>query len=43
MPRVMVPAKPKVDQICYYTVICCICILKIGIAPFFKIGNRIVM
>ena len=43
MPRVMVPAKPKVDKFCYYTVISCTCILKLGIATFFNIVNRIVM
>ena len=36
MPKVMVPAKPKVYKICYYTVICCTSILKIGILPFSK-------
>ena len=43
MPRMMAPAKPKVNQICYFDVICCSSILKIGIAPFFKVGKMRVM
>ena len=39
MPRVMALAKPKVQKISYFDVICCTNILKIGIAPFLKVGN----